>query len=332
MVGRHTSPACWSVRRDAQEVQRPEQYFDDVLSGRWCASNWYEGTSEPGSPHEEEGVAIGVTGPAFADSDSYPALLGFDEAIDEMCRTGAKDGHAQACLKQGMNILSLFSEEVPYNTCRNFEWQVRSLSYSCPAISQGLEQINCHSRRYVPHVVSYQGSKNPTSSLERLLERSISTVLGWARAADGFRDRTWPGSTAGMDHMPTRTTTSSFSKAACTAKCARIATSYLQLGWASTGGASFPKGHFASCSRSCLMRRRSSRQMPGFAGTKNITYGCSIVFYLYIIYILLRCILYKVNSNSKLGGKSAVETVQFFSCYTCRETESFGSVYDTYRL
>ena len=140
MVGRHTSPACWSVQRDAQEAQRPEQYFDDVLSGRWCSSNWYEGTSGPGSPQAASPDPIGVTGPAFADFDSYPALLGFDEAIDGMCLTGAKDGHAQACLKKGLSILSLFSEEVPYNTCRNFEWQGRPLSYSCPAISQGLEQ------------------------------------------------------------------------------------------------------------------------------------------------------------------------------------------------
>eukprot|EP00964_Phaeocystis_antarctica_P152178 scaffold119976_cov72-Phaeocystis_antarctica.AAC.2 len=61
--------------------------------------------------------------------------------------------------------------------------------------------------------------------------------------------------------MATRTTTSSFSKAACMAKYARTATSCLRLGWASTGRASFRKGHFASCSSSCS-RRRSSPQMP----------------------------------------------------------------------
>ena len=126
-----TSPPCWSVGRDAKHAQRPEQYFDDALSGRFCSSNWYEGTSDPGSPHEADGDPIGVTGPAFADFDSYPALLGFDENIDQMCRApGSSGGHAQECVKKGLNILSLFSEKVPYNTCRNFEWQVRSLSYS----------------------------------------------------------------------------------------------------------------------------------------------------------------------------------------------------------
>ena len=117
------SPPCWSVGRDAKHSQRPEQYFDDVLSGRFCSSNWYEGT--PGTPH------VGITGPEFADFDSYPALLGFDENIDQMCRApGSSGGHAQECVKKGLNILSLFSEKVPYNTCRNFEWQVRSLSSS----------------------------------------------------------------------------------------------------------------------------------------------------------------------------------------------------------
>ena len=106
--------------------------------------------------------------------------------------------------------------------------------------------------------MSYQGSVSPASSLERLLERLIRTVVGWARAADGCR------ATCMADHMATQTTTSSFWKAACIAKYARTATSCSRLGWASTGRASFPKGHFASCSSSCS-RRRSSRQVPRVA-------------------------------------------------------------------
>lgn len=113
-------------------------------------------------------------------------------------------------------------------------------------------------RRFVRHAVSYQGSVSPASSLERLLERLIRTVVGWARAADGCR------ATCMADHMATQTTTSSFWKAACIAKYARTATSCSRLGWASTGRASFPKGHFASCSSSCS-RRRSSRQVPRVA-------------------------------------------------------------------
>ena len=118
MVGRHPSPACWSVQRDGRQAQGPEQYFDDVLSGQWCSSNWYEGTSG----------TLGQNGPAFPDAQSHPALLGYDEAIDHMCGAlGGRGGHAEACVGAGLNILSLFSNNVPYNTCRNFEWQVRSL-------------------------------------------------------------------------------------------------------------------------------------------------------------------------------------------------------------
>ena len=116
-------------------------------------------------------------------------------------------------------------------------------------------------RRYVPHVVCYQGRQIPPSSLLRLLDCLIHTAVGWARALGGFRTRECRGRMAGMDHMATRTTTSSFSKAACTANCARTETSCLYFGWASAGRASFPNGHFASCSSSCS-RRRSSRQMP----------------------------------------------------------------------
>ena len=145
MVGPGASPACWSVQRDGQQAQSPSRYFDDVLSGRWCSSNWYAGTADSGALGQR-----GDSEDAFADFESYPALLGYDEAIDEMCKQGLGGvgyggGHAQACVHSGLNILSLFSAEVPYNTCRNFEWQGQSLrlSYLCPAISQGLEQTNC---------------------------------------------------------------------------------------------------------------------------------------------------------------------------------------------
>ena len=128
-----------------------------------------------------------------------------------------------------------------------------------PPFHKGRPDLSHCFRRYVPHAVSYQGSVRPASSLERLLERLTRTVVGWARAADGCRK------TCTADHMATRTTTSSFSKAACIAKYARTATRCLRLGWASTGRASFPKGHFASCSISCSRRRSTSRQMPRVA-------------------------------------------------------------------
>ena len=32
--------------------------------------------------------------------------------------------HALACVKANVNILSLYGDRIPYNTCRNIEWQV----------------------------------------------------------------------------------------------------------------------------------------------------------------------------------------------------------------
>jgi len=61
---------------------------------------------------------------------STPALLGFDETIDAHCATqlGGFDkgpgGHAERCVAANRNILSLYGDRVPYNICRNLEWQV----------------------------------------------------------------------------------------------------------------------------------------------------------------------------------------------------------------
>ena len=57
-----------------------------------------------------------------------PALLGFDEGIDVYCQERAPDwakwrGHATRCVAANVNILSLYGNRVPYNICRNLEWQ-----------------------------------------------------------------------------------------------------------------------------------------------------------------------------------------------------------------
>jgi len=52
-----------------------------------------------------------------------PALLGFDESIDNVCYgAGGQGSHAEACVHTNNNILSLYDGS--YNTCRNLEWQV----------------------------------------------------------------------------------------------------------------------------------------------------------------------------------------------------------------
>ena len=57
--------ACWDRKRDAAWIhQAASTYFDDVLAGRYCASqDWYEGA---GQNHGD-----------FSKWEA-PALLGFD--------------------------------------------------------------------------------------------------------------------------------------------------------------------------------------------------------------------------------------------------------------
>jgi len=108
------SPACWQRRRDeAWRGQSSDTYFRDVLSGAHCATNWYEGS--PGSLGFRDRL------PTFR--QPAPALLGFDESIDDFCDNHGGD-HAQSCVRSNLNILSLHGDRVPYNICRNLEWQV----------------------------------------------------------------------------------------------------------------------------------------------------------------------------------------------------------------
>ena len=90
-------------------------YFDDVRRGAACNTNWYEGNS--GDLGRQDKL------PQFP--SSAPALLGFDETIDQFCQArGGSGDHAWACIKASLNILSLYGDRVPYNICRNLEWQV----------------------------------------------------------------------------------------------------------------------------------------------------------------------------------------------------------------
>eukprot|EP00966_Prymnesium_polylepis_P058013 1343581-Prymnesium_polylepis.1 len=74
--------------------------------------------------------------PVFT-GDAHP-LLGFDETIDAFCGAAPKNtyrymgGHAGTCVKANLNILSLYTERVPYNLCRNLEWQVCAATGQLP--------------------------------------------------------------------------------------------------------------------------------------------------------------------------------------------------------
>ena len=114
--------ACWG--RQNWEI---DNYFRSVIQGHKCSMNWYTGNSgELGKP--DGGPTKQKTDPHF--TQSAPAVLGFDEAIDYYCNQHDQINHAVACVKSNVNILSLYGKLVPYNSCRNFEWQV------CAALGQ----------------------------------------------------------------------------------------------------------------------------------------------------------------------------------------------------
>eukprot|EP00908_Phaeocystis_cordata_P021789 Transcript_4176.p1 GENE.Transcript_4176~~Transcript_4176.p1 ORF type:complete len:493 (-),score=73.84 Transcript_4176:23-1297(-) len=115
---REGQPACWDVMRDQPTPQRSHAFFGAILDGRHCDSNWYNGN--PGE--------LGTNGAVFTKRHA-PALLGFDESIDAYCAANVIGGesehmgHAERCVKANLNILSLYGDELPYNICRNLEWQ-----------------------------------------------------------------------------------------------------------------------------------------------------------------------------------------------------------------
>jgi len=125
--------ACWEADREMPWVDQPANlFFDDILSGRHCRStDWYEGS------------ATGNFGNFWKPQN--PALLGFDNDIKGHC-----DGN---CDNAGFNILNLFGH-VPYNMCRNFEWQM------CAALGE-LDGQNTRTIRFAwpPNTMSMDPSQ-----------------------------------------------------------------------------------------------------------------------------------------------------------------------------
>ena len=127
--------ACWDRKRDDAHTEQPmHQYFEEVLAGTYCRSNWYEGN--PG--------LLGLEGrpPTSFYIDDAPALFGADADIGSVCQGAMRDqgmmpsnafGHSGNCVAAGYNILNLNSPRVPYNLCRNLEWQVCSAKNLIPA-------------------------------------------------------------------------------------------------------------------------------------------------------------------------------------------------------
>ena len=110
------NPSCWGG-----DTNTGRRYFDDAWWGKACETrNWYTGT--PGSLGDASRL-----GPSDKSAEPHfttlaPALLGFDETIDEYCQTnggGSWMGHSESCVHANVNILSLYGNKVPYNICRH---------------------------------------------------------------------------------------------------------------------------------------------------------------------------------------------------------------------
>jgi len=109
------------------------QYFDDAWWGRSCHQNWYTGTEGQLGNSHKLGPSDQSVWPHF--TEAAPALLGFDESIDAYCAThgGAwRDQHSERCVNANVNILSLYGNVIPYNTCRNIEWQICAAKGTLP--------------------------------------------------------------------------------------------------------------------------------------------------------------------------------------------------------
>jgi hypothetical protein len=108
--------ACWG--------DDGERFFEAAWEGTECATrNWYTGNEgDLGDPYG--GPASPTTRLARFTEDA-PAVLGFDESIDHYCvsrggwNPGGVSGHAISCVRANANILSLYGDRIPYNTCRN---------------------------------------------------------------------------------------------------------------------------------------------------------------------------------------------------------------------
>lgn len=139
--------ACWMRRRDAPaRSMLPSDFFAETLNGTHCNSNWYEGHAGQLGKH--------WTRPQF--TAPAPALIGFDDGIANFCESkarsivrnksplpkkGGREGHIKLCMLANLNILNLVAGKVPYNLCRNLEWQVCAAEGKLPGQPRSGEML-----------------------------------------------------------------------------------------------------------------------------------------------------------------------------------------------
>jgi hypothetical protein len=132
----------WVVRKGDEKTcwddDGFDMFWDNMKNARNCSRNWYTGNWG----------ALGATngGPTKTWVNPHftavraPALLGFDENIEEYCKDNAPaevDGHSQQCVKANVNILALYGDKIPYNVCRNMEWQTCAAMGLLPGQGEG---------------------------------------------------------------------------------------------------------------------------------------------------------------------------------------------------
>lgn len=123
VVRQWNEPGCWG--------NDGIRYFDDAWWGRSCDQNWYTGTPMQFGDWQKRGPVDQSVWPHF--TKLAPALLGFDESIDEYCgKRGTGRQHSEICVNANVNILSLYGDRIPYNTCRNIEWQICAAKGTLP--------------------------------------------------------------------------------------------------------------------------------------------------------------------------------------------------------
>jgi len=107
---------CWEVMRDNFDQPRdPSDFWEALVTGSQFDMNWQEG----------HGSWLGDINSRANYDDDAPGLLGFDQNIDWYCEVHSNVGGDRAfkCIDANVNILGLYGMRVPYNLCRNLEWQ-----------------------------------------------------------------------------------------------------------------------------------------------------------------------------------------------------------------
>lgn len=119
---------CWHSNVSRPRWGDPRQFFANVLAGKSCERNWFEGAAQQ---------------PSF--ETPAPALLGYDRAIWRLC--SQESGHrspaallnfsqrelAARCIASSNNILRILTWK--WSMCKNLAWQLCAATGKLPGQS-----------------------------------------------------------------------------------------------------------------------------------------------------------------------------------------------------